>query len=68
MLSLQLYILLFADDVAMIASDLVTLRALFDAFKTYCMLNCLNISEKKTKVLVNEKGFKGESVKPGEFV
>ena len=51
-LGFLLCILLFADDVALIAEDASSLRTLFTAFHRFCMASHLTISPGKTKVLI----------------
>ena len=50
-LTLQLVILLFADDVALLAKDLEGLRRLFRRFQSFCDTNHLRISETKTEIM-----------------
>ena len=52
-LSLQMTLLLYADDVAIIAPTEHGLRSLFTAFESFCSTEHLTISEKKTKVLIS---------------
>lgn len=51
-LTLQLLLLLFADDVALLARSARALEALYTAFKAFCQDNHLNINHAKTKALV----------------
>lgn len=51
-LTLQLLILLFADDVALIARSLNGLATIYRAFKDFCNNNHLTINPTKTKAMV----------------
>ncbi len=68
MLSIQLYILLFADNVALLAFNLFTIQLLFKAFSEYCNQKKFKISEMKTKLLVNDKGMKETGISKGSWV
>lgn len=52
LLTLQLVILLFADDVVLLARTLEGLGHLFESFSTFCSSNHLRISRAKTQVMV----------------
>ncbi len=55
--SLQLFMLAFADDLALIAGSCQALQALMTCFEGFCKTNNLAINTDKTKVmLVNCKG------------
>ena len=61
-LTLQLLILLFADDVALIAHSLDGLSHLYKAFKHFCSTNHLTINVQKTKAMVARDPTVGDSV------
>ena len=51
-LTLVLVILLFADDVVLIAPSLHILGTVFRAFSDFCTTQCLSINQQKSKLLV----------------
>ena len=59
LLSVQLTLLLFADDVALVAASAEGLRELFTAFEDFCRREHLTVSEGKTKVVTNTTGAAG---------
>lgn len=58
MMTLNLFILLFADDVVLLSTSKIGLIKAFKAFTRFCTAHSMKISEKKTKILVNDKGLK----------
>ena len=54
--TLQLLLLLFADDVALLARSEAGLGRLYRAFKGFCSQNHLTISSAKTKAMVQMPG------------
>lgn len=53
-------ILLFADDVVLIAHSYQGLSAIYGAFKSFCIQHRLTISVEKTKAMIT-KGYTGGS-------
>ena len=58
MLAINLCILLFADDVALVSDSLNGMCDYFDAFHKFCNVYDMRVSEAKTKVLANRKGLR----------
>lgn len=52
LLRLQLLLLLFADDVALVARTLEGLEGLYSAFRAFCDTNHLKVNRDKTKVVI----------------
>ena len=56
-------VLLFADDVVLIARSREQLELLLKVFKDFCDEESLNINEAKTKIMTNNPGIqKGEHI------
>lgn len=51
--SMQLFCLLFADDVILFDEELTKLHRTFDLFQEFCAKNGLKVNEGKTKVMTN---------------
>ena len=56
LLTLQLIILLFADDVALLALSAKGLERLYLAFRAFCKENHLDINRDKTQAMVTRQG------------
>lgn len=61
-LTLQLLILLFADDVALIARSLDGLASIYKAFRHFCNNNHLTINPTKTKAMVARDDNIGDTI------
>jgi hypothetical protein len=61
LMSAQLTIFLFADDVALVARTAHGLRRVFHHFREFCEREHLTISVGKTKVVVADKDWQGGS-------
>lgn len=60
-------VLLYADDVAILAPSSEGLRRLFGAFSTFCSAEHLTISEKKTKVLISSPSWSSACFVAGAY-
>ena len=54
--TVELLILLFADDVAMLSDTVVGSKRQLNILQTYCSDSCLTVNTNKTKVVVFKKG------------
>ena len=54
--ALEIFILMFADDIALIADTVRGLQMKLDILKTFCIENKLTVNVDKTKVLVFKRG------------
>ena len=51
-MSLQLWLLLFADDLVLLSTTFNMISKLFDMVESFCNDNALNISVSKTELMV----------------
>jgi len=54
---MELFILLFADDVALLSTTPTGLQNLLDCLKTCCQEMKMEVNKDKTKIMVFRKGF-----------
>jgi hypothetical protein len=57
-MSLNLWILLFADDVVIFTEHEHELRSIFNRFKVFCDVNGLSINADKTELMICNFGSK----------
>lgn len=62
LLTINLWILLFADDVVLVCEDDEQLRRIFLRFDSFCKENELQISETKTQVMITRQADKKKKI------
>lgn len=65
---LEIILLAYADDIAILADSVVEMKKILKALKKYCTQNCLEINIKKTQIVVFRKGGHAHNNKIGPYM